>query len=195
LELEQRIRRLRQKIIEAGKYLNPPLREAQLCAFEEAHGVRLPEAYRAFLLNVGNGGMDGPPFHGLESLRLSPWKEGDRGRRYWVDLPDLARPFPFEKEWYHEDEVLEAFSAESDQSLAEQLMHGCVMLGEDGCGSDWLLVVSGPCRGIVWYGCYIGVMPTVPQRDFLQWVEDWLDGTDPEEMFGEPNAVPDLPRE
>jgi hypothetical protein len=39
-----------------GFRLNPPLPEADLCAFETSHRIRLPDAYRTFLLHAGNGG-------------------------------------------------------------------------------------------------------------------------------------------
>lgn len=183
MKLQARIRRLQQKIKGVGKCLNPPLAEQGLRAFEVSHRVRLPETFREFLLRVGNGGMDGPPYHGLVPLRLCPWREGDHTRRYWVDLPDLARPFPFKQRWFHAEQVPEEVAAGSDQSLAEQTSNGCLFLGEDGCGADWRLVVSGPCRGTVWYADHLGVAPTKPKRDFLQWIEDWLDGVDPEEML------------
>jgi hypothetical protein len=127
--------------------------------------------------------MDGPPFYGLDPLQLRPWTQGDRSRRYWVELPDLARPFPFKKRWFQAGDVSEELAAESDQSLASRSGHGCLLLGEDGCGTDWLLVVTDPSRGNVWNASHVGLTPTVPKRDFLLWIEDWLDGTDPEDMF------------
>lgn len=184
LELQERVSRVRQKVVAAGKCLNPPLDQATVRAFEERHGARLPEEYREFLLRVGNGGMDGPPFYGLEPFRPGPWQEGDHARRYWVDLPDLARPFPFTGPWIREGEAPEELTAGSDQSLADRISHGCLLLGTDGCGIDWILVVSGPDRGVVWYRTSAGLLPTSSKRDFLRWIEDWLDGTDPEAMVG-----------
>ena len=60
----------------------------------------------------------------------------------------------------------------------EQARHGCIFLGTDGCGMDWILIVNGPERGNVWMVCGEGVLPTVPKRDFLTWYEDWLVGVD-----------------
>jgi hypothetical protein len=41
---------------------------------------------------------------------------------------------------------------------------------------DWVLIVTGPERGNIWFKCGEGITPTIPKRDFLRWFEDWLDG-------------------
>src|SRR5437899_422192 len=73
-----------------GFRLNPPLTEAELDAFEKKNHVRLPNDYRTFLKDAGNGGAG--PFYGL--LPLEEW-DGFCG---WLmdDCPGdfLARPCP-----------------------------------------------------------------------------------------------------
>src|SRR3954454_16307446 len=54
----------RRKVFGSGGHdykLNPPLPTSVIEAFEERHGVSLPEDYRHFLSEIGNGG-DGPHY-------------------------------------------------------------------------------------------------------------------------------------
>jgi len=69
--------------------LNPPLAESEVTAFEARHRLSLPEDYRDFLLEVGDGGAG--PFYGLFRLDRS-----DLDRRDGEDLMPgfLAGPFP-----------------------------------------------------------------------------------------------------
>src|SRR5690348_13164426 len=66
--------------------LCPPLTESEVVAFEVAHKVTLPEEYREFLINAGNGG------EARHSLRnLFPLGEESE---YKGILALLDRPFP-----------------------------------------------------------------------------------------------------
>ena len=60
-ELEQRIKQIKHKLIERHIHLNPCLGEHEVESFEAQYNIRLPEAYRRFLLEVGDGGA-GPPY-------------------------------------------------------------------------------------------------------------------------------------
>ncbi len=49
-------------------------------------------------------------------------------------------------------------------------------LGTDGCGLNWVVVVSGPARGQVWILADVGAAPYRAGRPFADWLGDWLAG-------------------
>lgn len=183
--MEERLRRLRRLIAEAGRSLNPVLSEGEVAAFEGRNSVTLPEEYRRFLLEVGNGG-EGPPHYGLVPLGQGPDSANREQVRYWEQLPHVHLAFPFTVPWNWDEEE------STGEGEPEQARHGSIFLGEDGCGMNWHLIVSGAERGRVWVLYDAGVAPTVPTRDFLAWYEDWLAGV--RDWFTEPDAAPDRDR-
>ena len=167
--LAERTARVALKVADRGVRLGPPLSENTVRAFEARHGISLPEAYRSFLLNIGNGGA-GPPEYGLAPLGDAANDMRDEEARIWTALPHVAEPFPFTKTWVWED------GDESEEGTREDVTRGSIYVGNDGCGMYWFVIVTGPERGNVWMICGEGIQPTAPKRDFLQWYEEWLDG-------------------
>jgi hypothetical protein len=164
-----RLDRIARKVRDGGMRLGPALPEHEIAAFEARCSCALPEGYRAFLRHLGNGGV-GPPSQGLLPLGKTPSDMTGEESRPWAELGQVRRPFPFTRPWVWEG------GDHSDEGTREQVEDGTVHLGTDGCAQYWLLVVSGPERGNVWMLADVGITPTTPKRDFLQWFEDWLDG-------------------
>jgi hypothetical protein len=178
--MDEQISRIKRKLAAKNHSLGPVLTESEIAAFEARHRVRLPECYRRFLLEVGNGGY-GPPQTGIARLGEPPVEMTEEERRPWVDFEVLACDFPFTESWCWEDEpdMWDAagrdWSSEAKAKLA-RIERGNLCLGGDGCGQSWHLIVTGPERGNVWFFADVGITPTVPKRDFLRWYEDWLNG-------------------
>jgi hypothetical protein len=172
------ILRIKHRITALGKSLRPSLTEDEVAEFESKHAVKLPEEYRRFLLGVGNGGY-GPPSYGLAPLGSGPASSYTPETEYWERLPDVAKPFPFTKLWVWEG------GDESDEGSREQVNHGSIFIGTDGCGMDWRLIVTGPERGNIWQICGEGMQHTNPKRSF-KWYENWLDGMKWEDWWNEP---------
>lgn len=166
--MESQLNRIQRKAHEQGKRFHPRLQEASITEFEREHGVRLPEEYRQFLLNVGNGG-DGPPHYGLARMGEIAHDLSPEEKRRWLGFPRIAEPFPFSKPWCWEEDH------ESDKGSKDLVDCGSIYLGNDGCGMYWHLIVTGPDRGRVWLLTGEGIAPTRPKRDFLEWYEAWLD--------------------
>jgi hypothetical protein len=165
----RRLERIKRKVATDRKTLNPVLGASEVSAFESRHNVSLPEGYRRFLVEIGNGG-DGPPFYRLVSLGRGASSSSRPEVDYWEQLPDIRRPFPITKPWRW------GLGEVSEGGIAEQVRHGSLFIGEDGCGMDWRLIVTGPERGNVWQAGDMGIAPTRPKFDFLAWYEQWLDG-------------------
>ncbi|MBD0676530.1 SMI1/KNR4 family protein [Streptomyces sp. CBMA156] len=142
-------------------------------AFEAEHGVVLPEPYRTFVAEIADGSRSGPPDFGLVGLAEMPGDWGDgRPERH------LSRPFPLTSRWLWEDDPRP--SEEIDPILEQVFSHGSIVLGTDGCGMYWHLIVTGPHRGHVWNISGEGAVPfgsefgfTTAESGFGGWVKHW----------------------
>ncbi|WP_435127538.1 SMI1/KNR4 family protein [Actinacidiphila sp. bgisy144] len=139
--------------------------------FEAEHGVLLPEPYRTFVAEVADGSALGPPEYGLAPLGADAGQNGGRKR-------ELARPFPLTEGWVWEDDPRPA--AQIEPLLDRVFGDGSVVLGTDGCGMYWHLVLSGPHRGQVWLITGEGAVPfgaefghTGGAAGFAGWVRHW----------------------
>ncbi|MFE7315976.1 SMI1/KNR4 family protein [Streptomyces sp. NPDC057555] len=146
--------------------LAPALPEAEIRAFENAHGVELPAEYRSFVAQVGDGPAG--PAHGLMPLTAP---RAEAGEEWAVDdewaedrLPGrLAEPFP-----------LTAPRPGRIGAPADALTRGTLMLAEGGCGMYVRLVLNGPRAGEIWQidVDWAGFVPVSP--GFRAWYTDWL---------------------
>ncbi|MEU4423990.1 SMI1/KNR4 family protein [Actinoplanes sp. NPDC024001] len=149
---------------------------AELAEIERAVGVRLPEDYRTFLTEVGNGG----PVGGFELTRVV--RDGDGWRWTGNDPALIARlgtPFqPFDPAVREEHERARpvagdfadaaAFEAacrawiQREDDLYDEEAYGTLVLAHQGCGHVWRLAVSGPHRGTVWDDARGSDVPLTP---------------------------------
>jgi hypothetical protein len=127
--------------------LGPCLTEAEVIAVEQQYRIRLPEDYREFLLNIGNGGAG--PDSGMGSLSGSI----ETAKLKCPDLADdvLAKPFPLVKPYVF---PLDGTSDEVEAFLKDlwrpEYMQGTLPLADCGCGVDVLLIITGEARGTLW---------------------------------------------
>ncbi|WP_199509471.1 SMI1/KNR4 family protein [Nucisporomicrobium flavum] len=142
--------------------LDPPLTEQRVSGFEDSHSIRLPEAFRQFILHIGHAGYG--PTYGL--LPIDKWLGmpigGSKG---------LASPFPF----VPDAEV--SAPAASGIDAAEGVFPGSITVVHRGCSDFTLLVVTGPGRGRLVEVNAEGFFPPrfSSDSDFLAWYERWLD--------------------
>lgn len=169
---ELRARDRDQKIFGASSHayrLNKPLSPAVVGDLERRFAVSFPDDYRAYLLELANGGAG--PAHGIHR---AGWTYDGLDDRRWEDgdgIGDPAKPFRFTARWNSPAEY-----------WAAGFMDGAVPICDLGCNLAVWLVVSGPERGHVWRDLRAdeeGVDPIssiVKDRvTFSEWYEDWLD--------------------
>lgn len=149
--------------------LCPTLSEEVVSAWERHHGVTLPDGYRKFLLQLGDGGAG--PDYGLFPLERAT-KESTAFRN------DPAGLFPFTAA--HAAHIL-ATRRDEDRYHAEDLprsLPGVLCVNHAGCDHYYFLVLTGELRGTMWYGSG-GWCPCSDGGGklytFLDWYEAWLD--------------------
>ena len=130
----------------------PPAALTEVEGFEREIGTRLPEDYRAFLLQAGNGGAG--PFYGLFSL--------EQVREAWpVESERMPQIAPQIQRW--------------DPQGPDNWKRGCIPIGGQGCTYFTCLMVAGPDRGRVFYLEYEGAWIFFPRETtFLSWYSRWL---------------------
>lgn len=165
-ELQKQIDTIKRGIAKRKLSVGPVVTEAEVSEFETMASIRLPEEFRQFLLQVGNGG-DGPGTSFADGMYCLGEYHLDHRSPAEV-ISDLSRPFPFTEYW----------STEDDEEFPDHVWHGSLPLSEEGCGMWWHLIVTGPARGQIWQSSEYGIQPCAPNRDFLSWYSYWLAGGD-----------------
>jgi len=170
--------------------LHAPVDESVVTQFETEHQIKLPEDYRRFVTEVGNGGAG--PFYGVfklgemdASFKHKCWKECDGF------IGDLAKPFPHTKHWNNlsaypnDQEDEDAYEAELDafdeSYWNSDHVNGAIPICNQGCAYRNWLIVTGPEAGNVWEDLRVdhkGLLPVASKRGhratFLEWYSDWL---------------------
>ncbi|MEU5538729.1 SMI1/KNR4 family protein [Streptomyces sp. NPDC020362] len=138
-------------------------------AFEAGHGIVLPEPYRTFVAEISDGSVQGPPEYGLVGLTQSAGGQ------------EPGKPFPLTRMWLWEED--EGPYDDPDAVVEQVADHGSLVLGTDGCGMDWHLIVTGPHRGHIWHITGEGALPfgaefghTTSAPGFAGWVAHWAAG-------------------
>lgn len=169
---------------------NPRATEGDVESCERRWGMRLPADYREFLLKVGNGGAG--PFYGI--FRLGEWDGAGEGEPWEASsLGDPSKPFPHRRSWneprsyasapsdQESDEYHRWMDLEDGRYYAPALTNGSIPICTEGCALRFLLVVTGPEAGQVWYDARAdekGLMPMGEGQNrlsFSEWYLAWLD--------------------
>lgn len=167
---------------ESHEYIiNPKLTEEEIQNFEKKNQITLPDEYREYLKNIGNGGAG--PFYGLLEL-----EDNDN------NLMDLSMEFPYTYDkplklfevYETMDEIDDENEEEQEQFLNEiyeKSVRGIIFLAHEGCGMYSVLVIKGEEYGNIWYFDFAndaGAYPLISKKTgksmkFFEWMEVWID--------------------
>ncbi|KAB8145828.1 SMI1/KNR4 family protein [Chloroflexia bacterium SDU3-3] len=162
--------------------LNPVLPEADALAFEQQHGIRLPEGYRRFLTEIGDGGAG--PYYGLERLQDSLFLDLDR--KIEQAYGDPSKPFLLTSRWNMDydgdDDDAQAYAAFEEEYYQPARVDGLLRICNFGCGVALNLVVNGAEYGNMWVDDRAsdgGIYPDPyfeqeGRTQFLDWYLLWL---------------------
>ncbi|TDF37246.1 SMI1/KNR4 family protein [Alteromonadaceae bacterium M269] len=162
--------------------LNKVIDEKQVHQFEVSHQITLPDEYRAFILEIGDGGAG--PYYGLQRLEDSLFEDLD----YKVEgeFVNPSIPFPFDSAWNMEfqgdDEDDDAYREFQERYFSSEWETGVLRLSNFGCGAFLNLVVNGKEKGNMWVddrrsdgGIYPdSFFEQTTRTSFLDWYLLWL---------------------
>jgi hypothetical protein len=177
--------------------LNPPLGTSAIEEFERRHGISLPEDYRSFITEIGNGGAG--PYYGVLPFGKDDddqeWESGglvgDPGTSFphttawnlpdsfWEGEPDWPANTPIEEQ----DRLVEAWDRELEAHYWNPaIMYGAIPICHKGCALRQWLVIHGEQRGFVWDDLRAdnaGIAPVLgtagQPMTFTGWYMGWLD--------------------
>ena len=138
------------------------LTEEEVVEFESEHQIQLPEDYRRFLTEIGNGGIG--PYYGIVSLEQSAKLLDLAPSNPVIITPSLCGNDQYWHEYFNCD--------------VEQMLDGLLVLSHQGCTYYSMLIVNGNHYGQVvniTEEC-AGVGPFFTHDgSFIEWYERWLD--------------------
>jgi hypothetical protein len=128
---------------ESHKYkLKPCLSQSDIQEFEDKFQVKLPDDYRDFLLEIGNGGAG--PGYGLLGIEINHLNRENS------DFKSLSQPFLLTQEWNDLDLMQASHEEGNPVYFYPNFIQGTILVAEYGCGVEARLVITGSERGNIW---------------------------------------------
>lgn len=154
--------------LKKGWRLNPPMPQEKVEAIEAAYGFVLPDEYKKFITQIGNGG-DIPSLHEDDPCRFIPFKDTS-------DLKEAGYDFPLSESWEWDTDFNFSMSDPKDAEKWNSVhKNGIIVLAEEnvGGGQSYFLIIAGERKGEVWERDESGTL-RLPGCSFLDWVELYL---------------------
>lgn len=196
--IAEQIERIKSKLAEAKKtdkdlkvfgasshkyVLGEVVSKEDILKFETEYKIELPNCYKAFLMNVGNGGESfsssgAGPFYGIYPLGKNVDDLIYENTREYLKKDCVLYPKMTDEYW---DDLIENIEEDtiSDEEYEKELGRiygGILPIGEQGCSCYHAIVLNGEFKGRV---VNINSERYNPQftfeLNFLDWYERWLD--------------------
>lgn len=163
----------------------------QISDFEKEYNLELPEAYKEFLLNIGNGGIShsdsaAGPYYGIYSLGKNTNEFIYENTKSYLKEDCKISPKMSNKFWSDLNKNIEENDDISEEEFDLELgkiFSGLLPLGSQGCTYYHALVLNGKFKGRVVNVDSDRQKPHFTfEPNFLDWYERWLDEIIPENI-------------
>jgi len=195
----KQIRRIKNKLLEAKEvdkklivfgankhkyYLNPPATELEVLEFERKFSIELPECYRSFITQIGNGGNSNAksaagPYYGIYPL-------GEHVDDLIYDNPEkylkndcIIYPNMTDDYWEsltNDTDENEDISDEDYEKKTGKIYAGILPIGSQGCSYLHAIILNEQYKGrVVNLDMDMQKPHFTFEKNFLDWYEKWLD--------------------
>ncbi len=166
--------------------LNSPLSESEVNDFEKQYNFVLPECYRTFLTQIGNGGINytnsvvgdsgAGPCYGVFSL-------GHIGHFICDPVTEYHRKAPYFNSLITDEIWTDRFDSIEDDLSDEQcdieigkMYSGIINIGYCGCSGYYGIMLNGVDKGkvVYTYDEFEYCPHFAEENNFLDWYENWL---------------------
>lgn len=158
--------------------------EKEVVEFETMYNIVLPEAYKAFITQVGNGNTKesaymssaAGPYYGIYPFSEGLEDLGIEDVKRFISSPCLLRADMTEEEWIALSDSIreEGISDEVYNERMGLLFSGLLPIGTQGCAITTCLIINGEYRGKIVYINEDYQPVFAYEQHFLDWYERWL---------------------
>lgn len=164
--------------------LNGPATAEEVSNFEEKYGIHLPDCYRSFILQVGNGGISysnsaAGPFYGIYPFGQNVNELIYDNIEEHLKNDCVIYPGMTDQYWQSLNEYIDSHEDISDEDLEKELAKifaGILPIGSQGCSYVHGIIINGAYSGRVVNLDMDRHKPVFAfENNFLDWYERWLD--------------------